>query len=275
VGGGGGARLTPGVGLHAGYESLAVRLVDTVLEEVLWGLETNNFRMQQKRLAMVKLLGELYNYRQVDSNVIFETLYLIIEYGYPDPKMWGAFLELDAIDPPHDQFRLRVAATLLDTCGEYFNRGAARKKLDRFLAFFQRYHMTKVQVPLDIEFMMQDLFEKLRPKVVRCKTLAVAHMECMEILRQEQEEADATERAARVAAGIEEEAVAASNEADSDDEDEDEDDDDLEDGESSDSSDGTEDEDEDEELDLEEDEDDLLELEEVTAAPPRFQRSEA
>ena len=65
---------------------------------------------------MVKLLGELYNYKQVDSQVIFETLHLILDYGYPTPAHWGCFIAPELVDPDHDQFRLRLVCTLLDTC---------------------------------------------------------------------------------------------------------------------------------------------------------------
>jgi regulator of nonsense transcripts 2 len=36
-----------------------------------------------------------------------------------------------------DFFRIRLVATLLETCGIFFNRGAAGKKLDYFLSFLQ------------------------------------------------------------------------------------------------------------------------------------------
>lgn len=42
-----------------------------------------------------------------------------------------------AIDAPDDYFRVRLVCTLLDTCGACFDRGALKKKLDSFLAFFQ------------------------------------------------------------------------------------------------------------------------------------------
>lgn len=38
--------------------------------------------MQQRRIAYMRFLGELYNYEHVDSSVIFETLYLILVYGH-------------------------------------------------------------------------------------------------------------------------------------------------------------------------------------------------
>ena len=37
--------------------------------------------MNQRRLSCVKFLGELYNYRQVESRVIFSTLYSFITFG--------------------------------------------------------------------------------------------------------------------------------------------------------------------------------------------------
>ena len=53
-----------------------------VLEEIRVGLELNDYGMQQRRIAYMRFLGELYNYEHVDSSVIFETLYLILVYGH-------------------------------------------------------------------------------------------------------------------------------------------------------------------------------------------------
>ena len=53
-----------------------------VLEEIRVGLELNDYGMQQRRIAYMRFLGELYNYEHVDSSVIFETLYLILIYGH-------------------------------------------------------------------------------------------------------------------------------------------------------------------------------------------------
>lgn len=46
----------------------------------------------------------------------------------------------------------------------FFNRGAAGKKLDYFLSFFQYYIYTKVPLPMDIEFSIQDTFALTRPQ---------------------------------------------------------------------------------------------------------------
>jgi regulator of nonsense transcripts 2 len=44
---------------------------------------------------------------------------------------------INTFDLPDDYFRIRLVATLLETCGMFFNRGAAGKKLDYFLSFLQ------------------------------------------------------------------------------------------------------------------------------------------
>ena len=56
---------------------------------------------------------------------------LMISGGPPIPGRINPF------DMPDDFFRIRLVATLLETCGIFFNRGAAGKKLDYFLSFFQ------------------------------------------------------------------------------------------------------------------------------------------
>lgn len=59
-----------------------------VLEEIRVGLELNDLGMQQQRLAHMRLLGELYNYEQLESSVIFDTLYLILIFGLGTLEVW-------------------------------------------------------------------------------------------------------------------------------------------------------------------------------------------
>lgn len=61
----------------------------------------------------------------------------------------------DVLDPSEDCFRIRMIITLLQTCGHYFGRGSSKRKLDRFLIYFQRYMLSKGALPLDIEFDIQ------------------------------------------------------------------------------------------------------------------------
>lgn len=151
-------------GLSRYHDEFAVAVVDEVLEEIRLGLELNDYTMQQRRIAHMRFLGELYNYEHIDSSVIFETLYLIIAFGQGMP-------EQDVLDPPEDCFRIRMIVTLLQTCGHYFDRGSSKRKLDKFLIYFQRYVIGKSPLPLDIEFDVQDMFSELRPNMTRYSTI--------------------------------------------------------------------------------------------------------
>lgn len=143
---------------HTGF---AITVLDELLERVTVGLEINDFKYNQRRIAEAKYLGELYMYRVVDSALIFDTLYKILNYGHATYAQPG---EVCAMDLPDDYFRIRLACALLETCGHCFEKGAARKKLDFYLSFLQYYINVKDPIPMDIEFVVQDTFNVLRPQ---------------------------------------------------------------------------------------------------------------
>ncbi|CAD6443564.1 c635a1e3-da21-4ad5-8db7-3a477b4005c8 [Sclerotinia trifoliorum] len=143
------------------HQSFVVTVIDNVLEYIIVGLEQNDFKFNQRRIAEVKYLGELYNFRMVDHPVIFDTMYRILTFGHGGPPIPG---RINPFDMPDDFFRIRLVATLLETCGVFFSRGAAGKKLDYFLSFFQYYIYTKDTMPMDIEFMVTDIYAATRPQ---------------------------------------------------------------------------------------------------------------
>ncbi|KAI1028966.1 hypothetical protein LB503_002323 [Fusarium chuoi] len=148
--------------LYRYHPAFVVKVIDNVIESMTFGLEQNDYRFYQRRIAEVKYLGELYNYRMLEHPVIFDTMYKIMTFGYGGPPVPGKYIPLD---PPDDFFRIRLVSTMLETCGMFFNRGAAGKKLDYFLSFFQQYYIfTKVSLPMDIEFLVQDTFALTRPQ---------------------------------------------------------------------------------------------------------------
>ncbi|RDL33632.1 ARM repeat-containing protein [Venustampulla echinocandica] len=147
--------------LYRYHQDFVTAIIDNLVEYIALGLESNDFKFNQRRLAEVKYLGELYNYRMVDHPVIFDTMYRIMTFGHGGPPIPG---RINPFDMPDDFFRIRLVATLLETCGIFFNRGAAGKKLDYFLSFFQYYIYTKDTLPMDIEFIVQDVFSLTRPQ---------------------------------------------------------------------------------------------------------------
>lgn len=147
--------------LYRYHPTFVIEVIDNVIESIIFGLEQNDYRFLQRRVAEVKYLAELYNYRMLEHPVIFDTMYKILTFGYGGPPVPG---RINPLDLPDDFFRIRLVSTMLETCGMFFNRGAAGKKLDYFLSFFQYYIYTKAPLPMDIEFNVQDTFALTRPQ---------------------------------------------------------------------------------------------------------------
>ena len=51
------------------------------IENLYHFVKINIPKFNQRRLCMIKYVGEMYNYRVVDSIIIFRTLYLLITIG--------------------------------------------------------------------------------------------------------------------------------------------------------------------------------------------------
>jgi regulator of nonsense transcripts 2 len=108
------------------------------------------------------------------------------------------------LDPPDNQFRIRLVCTLLDSCGQYFDHGNSKKKLDCFLLYFQvsykvvfgtrlahslllrssqRFYMYKKDAcyfyenrifPIDIEYVYTETLNALKPNFKYATTYAQA-----------------------------------------------------------------------------------------------------
>ena len=148
--------------IHRYHQDFTISVIDDLLESIIFGLELNDFKFNQRRIAEVKYLGEMYLYRLVDSPLIFDMLYKLLNYGweggYARP---GLYNPLDLSD---DYFRIRLVCNLLETCGMYFDKGTAKKKLDFFLSYFQYYLCMKDALPMDVEFIVQDAYNLTRPQ---------------------------------------------------------------------------------------------------------------
>ena len=62
--------------------AFAIAVVDQVLEDVRRGLEQNVYSTNQRRVATIKYLGELYIYRLLSSGIIFDTLWSLVTFGH-------------------------------------------------------------------------------------------------------------------------------------------------------------------------------------------------
>lgn len=189
-------------GLISYQDDVGIKIVDDVLEEIRIGMEINHPKFNQRRISSVKFLGELYNYRMFDSSIVFNSLYSFITFG-----VTYDLHNISPIDPPENLFRIRLVCALLETCGQYFDRGTNKKKLDYFLQYFQRYiwfkksHSVWQQTPnsasedpdgdnttqtkpyfsVEIDYLVQDTLEPLRPKLKLVGSLEEANKAVTEV----------------------------------------------------------------------------------------------
>ncbi|XP_030827970.1 regulator of nonsense transcripts 2 [Strongylocentrotus purpuratus] len=173
------ANLLAGLVLY--HDDAGIQVVDAILEDLRIGMEINYPKYNQRRVSILKFLGELYNYRMVESSVIFKTLYSLLRFGVVLEDTGSP------LDPPEHLFRIRLVCTMLDTCGQFFDRGSSKKKLDCFLVYFQQYILYKRSLaywsadnhpfPMDVDNAISDSIEVLRPKIKLFSSLEEATKE--------------------------------------------------------------------------------------------------
>ena len=64
------------------HPEFSIAVVDQVLEDIRRGLEQNVYNTNQRRVATLKYFGELYIFRLISSNLIFDTLWSLITFGH-------------------------------------------------------------------------------------------------------------------------------------------------------------------------------------------------
>ncbi|KAG6375457.1 ARM repeat-containing protein [Boletus reticuloceps] len=154
------------------HPAFAISVVDQVLEDIRRGLEQNIYNTNQQRIATMKYLGELYIYRLVGSSMVFDALWSLVTFGHPDGQPLPR--QPCPLDMPDDFFRIRLVCVMLDTVGMCFDRGSQKRKLDSFLVFFQYYVLCKEELTMDVDFMLSDSFEAIRPKLAMPKFIEEA-----------------------------------------------------------------------------------------------------
>ncbi len=61
------------------HSDFSFAIVDQILEDIRFGLETNAYKANQQRVATMKYLGELYIYRLINSGIIFDTFWSLVD----------------------------------------------------------------------------------------------------------------------------------------------------------------------------------------------------
>ncbi|KAJ2883765.1 mRNA decay protein, partial [Coemansia asiatica] len=159
-----------------------VAIVDTVIENIKVGLERNVFAHNQRRMAEMRYFGEMFIFKLVDSRDIVDLLYLILRHGHSAAHpMPGRSCD---VDPSNEYFRVRMVATLLQTCGPYIRDPSDRQKLSMFAVYFQMYILAKEQpLPIDTEYIVDSLYESVFTTVKRFESWQEAAQAMSELVQ--------------------------------------------------------------------------------------------
>jgi len=68
--------------LRTFHRPFVISLMDQIFEELDRSFERNDFKDSQRRIALIKFIGECYNYRVVRTNTLFDLLYRLININW-------------------------------------------------------------------------------------------------------------------------------------------------------------------------------------------------
>ncbi|RLV95963.1 Nonsense-mediated mRNA decay protein 2 [Spathaspora sp. JA1] len=176
------------------HKKIVVYTIDTLIENIMRGLELNDYRMNRVRMSQIKLMAELYNNKIIQFKLLNDLLYRILCSGHPNnqpmPNNWDV-----EIDLPDNYFRIQLCCLLLlsiksitvDTDFSLKKKSPAKQAFDVkkrteinkellgvFTTFLQYYLFCKQSpLPVELQFKLADLFAKYEdiPKVKRYDTL--------------------------------------------------------------------------------------------------------
>lgn len=163
---------------------LLIRTIDSIVENIIRGLQLNDYRLNRLRISQIKFIGHLYNIRVLNFRFVTDVLYKIVCLGHANNQPLPMNFSI-AIDLPNNYFRIQLCCILLCSLDSLLidptSRRSGRKRkltgtklraIERknennkesfkvFMVFFQYYLFCKAQpIPIEIEFKISEVFNK-------------------------------------------------------------------------------------------------------------------
>lgn len=135
-----------------GMNPISNTIIDLLCEDILSDLRNKDTKKTQHRMLFINFLGELYCWKAVKHELVLDILYALIYYGITK-------------ETPYDTIRVNLICALLEKCSKFWKNGRMKIILNRYLIHFQNFIYTKKFLPLDLTFILKNLFEKLHPDV--------------------------------------------------------------------------------------------------------------
>jgi regulator of nonsense transcripts 2 len=136
-----------------------ILVVDTVLEQIIQGMEAADYRLNRIRMAQCKYIAEIYEHKIIGVSVLHDLIYKILTYGHPNNHpTWN---KPSGLDRPDDYFRVQMVCIILDNVN--FRKTSYQSKLTVLLKFFDYYIWLKEHpIPKNFEFQTIRVFEKYK-----------------------------------------------------------------------------------------------------------------
>jgi regulator of nonsense transcripts 2 len=64
--------------LKSVHRNFVIGILDHIFEQVIRGIEENDFKDAQRRVSLMKFIGSLYNYKVIHTDTLFTVLYKLI-----------------------------------------------------------------------------------------------------------------------------------------------------------------------------------------------------
>ncbi|EGW33495.1 uncharacterized protein SPAPADRAFT_71334 [Spathaspora passalidarum NRRL Y-27907] len=163
------------------HKKIVVYTIDTLIENIIRGLELNDYRMNRVRMSQIKLVAELYNKKIVQFKLLNDLLYRILCSGHPNNQPLPNNWEVE-IDLPDNYFRIQLCCLLLlsiksiivdsdispkkkspaKQASDLKKKNEINKELLGVFTTFLQYYIFCKQTPLPVElqFKLTDLFAK-------------------------------------------------------------------------------------------------------------------
>lgn len=146
--------------LKDSHPEIITTITMTLVEELRTCLERFMFEDNQHKMLICNILGRMYSYKLISTDLVFFLLYFILIYS---PE-WNYGITEFKVDNQYDSnvdfSRILMVVNLLEVSGDYLRK----ERLYEFVHFFQIYILTKLYLPSDTENRILNCLEYLLGK---------------------------------------------------------------------------------------------------------------
>jgi regulator of nonsense transcripts 2 len=72
------------------HRAFVIDLMDYLFEEIIRSCERNDFKESQRRIAMIKFVGECYNFKVIHTSTLFDLLYRLMNINFMQEDFFNA-----------------------------------------------------------------------------------------------------------------------------------------------------------------------------------------